>query len=154
MSRQAHRGGCSAELHHALSPELSAISFASNADLVQRWINVVQFRVPRDWTWDGLDGAGIKVTRVVHFTVGPDIVETVGNIRLPKVVGKEPLVGVLPDPRDPARQFTDLIFFDAFDPKPRTPRTFPSEITTDYLLEPTFPTQPRGRSLSIPSGCA
>src|ERR1017187_4912804 len=58
---------CSAHLRHTLSPEASAITFASSADLVQRWVNVVQFTLERDWTWDGLDPAGISVTRIVHL---------------------------------------------------------------------------------------
>lgn len=137
---------CSAELRHVLSPESSAITFASAADLVQRWINVATFEVLRDWTWDGLDGDGLTVTRVVHAAGAPDVVETVGAFRLPRVVGRKAVASVPADPRAPARQSTDLIFFDAFDPKPKAPpkgageaeapRPFPAEVTVDYVLEP------------------
>jgi hypothetical protein len=129
---------CSAEIHHTLSPDLSAITFASNADLVQRWINVVQFQIQRDWTWDGLDEAGIKVTRTVHFAVGADSVETSAVIRLPRVTGKKSAIGLTTDARDPIRQFTDLVFFDAFDPQPKSPGELPSEITIDYVFESAF----------------
>ena len=144
---------CSAELHHTLTPELSAITFASNAGLVQRWINVLQFTVPRDWTWDGLDGAGIKVTRVVHFPIGDDSVETVGVIRLPRVIGPRLAAGSPADSRALVRQSTNLIFFDALDPKPIPPLK-PSELTVEYILEPAFQGPPPGdavvRSILLP----
>jgi hypothetical protein len=144
---------CSDQLHHTLTPESSAITFASGADLVQRWINVLQFTVARDWTWDGLDASGIKVTRVVHFPMGPDSVETAGVIRLPRVIGPRLAAGAPADARAAIRQSTNLLFFDAFDPKPAPPLK-PSELTVDYLLEPAFeglpPVMALGRSILLP----
>ena len=129
--------GCSAELRHTLSPESSAITFASAADLVQRWIHVVQFTLQRDWTWDGLDPAGISVKRTVHFPDG-DMEEVAGAIVLPRSIGKKSLSGVAADALAPVRQSTELVFFDAFDPKPAPPHKFPSEVTIEYALQPTY----------------
>ncbi|MEO8597097.1 MAG: hypothetical protein ABI759_27510 [Candidatus Solibacter sp.] len=165
--RPGHRTvlGCSAELRHTLSPESSAITFSSPADLLQRWINVVQFQVQRDWSWDGMDAGGIRVTRTVHSAEGPDQVELVGVMRLPRVVGPKSVAGLPPDPRAAVRQSTQLIFFDAYDPKPKRPIPlpgevepppipFPSEITIDYVFEPAFqelpPGDPVGRSVLLP----
>jgi hypothetical protein len=137
--------GCSASLRHTISPDGASITFASGADLVQRWINVVQFNLLRDWTWDGLDPAGIRVSRTVHYPVGPDDAEFVGTIQLPHSLSPK----ARPDSSDPrvvVRQSSRLVFFDAFDPKPKltvdsatpSPRMFPSEITIEYKLEPAY----------------
>lgn len=146
--------GCSAELAHTLSTDSSAITFSSAADLVRRWINVVQFQVLRDWTWNGLDPTGVTLTRVVHFPDGTDLTELAGSIRLPPAIARKALIGRNSDPRDPARQATALIFFDALDPKPKLPRTLPSEITVEYQLQPVFQGLPAveviSRSIHLP----
>jgi hypothetical protein len=136
---------CSAHLRHTLSPEASAITFASSADLVQRWVNVVQFTLERDWAWNGLDPAGISVTRIVHLPKR-DIQEVVGAITLPRALApqvRSKLKAALPagstgDPRAAIRQSAEVIFFDAYDPKPIAP-DFPSEVTVDYILQPVYP---------------
>ncbi len=155
--RPGHRAviACSADLRHTLSPESSSITFSSGADLVQRWINVLRFEVLRDWTWNGLDATGITITRVVHFPVGDDLVEIVGVIQLPRVIGKKAIPGGdALDPRNPIRQSTDLIFFDALDPKPTPLHPLPSQITVEYRLQPVFqglpPVDPVSRSILLP----
>ena len=144
---------CSAELHHTLNPEASAITFGSGADLVQRWINVLRFTVQRDWTWDGLDEGGIKVTRIVHVPDSPDREEVAGVIRMPRAIGPKLAAEAPADSRASIRQSTDLIFFDAFDPKPALPLK-PSETTVDYVLEPLFQGPPAAellkRSILLP----
>ena len=143
---------CSSQLRHTLSPDAGAITFSSAADLVRRWINVVEFDVLRDWTWDGLDPAGIAVTRVIHSRYG-DATEPAGVIALPRAIAKKSVPSGQLDPRAAARQTTRLIFFDAFDPKPVAPN-FPCEITIDYLLQPVFrdvpAPGPTARSILLP----
>ena len=146
---------CSAHLRHTLSPEASAITFASAADLVQRWVNVVQFTLERDWTWNGLGPAGISVTRIVHLPKR-DIPEVVGAITLPRALAplvRNKLQAALPagahgNPRDAIRQSAEILFFDAYDPKPVTPEpppgvpvtpVYPCEVTVDYILQPMYP---------------
>lgn len=143
--------GCSAELAHTLSPESSAITFSSSADLLRRWINVVQFEVLRDWTWTGLDPTGISINRVIHFPDGTDLTEVAGSVRLSPVITRKALSGSSAPVRDPARQTTSLIFFDALDPKPKLPGILPSEITVEYQLQPLFqgPPPPEATSRSI-----
>ncbi len=125
---------CSSDLRHTLSPEGAAITFASAADLVRRWINVVEFTMLREWTWNGLDPAGIAVTRIVHYPSEDDS-QPVRVITMPRAVGKKAIPPGPPDARAMVRQSTELIFFDAFDPKPIAPR-LPSEITIEYVLQP------------------
>jgi len=146
--------GCSAALAHTLSPDSSAITFSSSTDLLRRWINVAQFQVLRDWTWSGLDPSGITITRIVHFPDGTDVTEVAGSMRLPAVINRKALPGSSAIVRDPARQTTSLIFFDAFDPKPKLPRIFPSEVTIEYQFQPIFqgpqPPAVTSRSIRLP----
>lgn len=145
---------CSSALRHTLSPEAAAVTFASGADLVGRWINVLEFTLIREWTWDGLDPSGISVTRKVTFLDdGTTITQPAGAILLPRTVGKKAIPPGPLDPRVVARQSTQLIYFDAFDPKPIPPK-FPCEITIEYVLQPIFSDVPQpdplSRSIMLP----
>ena len=130
--------GSSAGLRHTLSPERSAITFGSASDLLTQWLSVARLTLARDWTWDGLSEAGITVTRVVRPKSGGLARRAIaGTIRMPHSIaptarGDNPL-----DVRAAERQFTDVVFFDAFDPKPE-PGQWPSELTVEYKLEPQF----------------
>jgi hypothetical protein len=130
---------CSATLSHTLSPERSAITLASGADVIQRWINVLRFKIARDWTWGGLAEAGIAVQRRVKRPNQPDVAELAGTIRLPHVLAPTATEGIPGDldPRSPVRQSTEILFFDAVDPKPK-PGDHPSEITVEYEIAPAF----------------
>ena len=133
--------GCSATLRHTLSPERSAVTFASNVDLVQRWVNVLHFTLTRDWTWDGLAEAGIEVRRTIQRPGLPDVEELAGTIRIPHALSAKSFAAVKPDVRDGVRQSTDVFFIDAVDPKPKTGE-FPTELTFEYELRPSFKKAP------------
>lgn len=64
------------------------------------------------------------------------------------------LIGATDLLRDPGRQTTSLLFFDAFDPKPKLPGALPSEITIEYRLQPAFqglpPVEGISRSILLP----
>lgn len=128
---------CSAALRHTLSPERGSITISSGADLIQRWINVLRFQLARDWTWDGLAEEGITVQRRVKRPGKPDVVELAGTIRLPHAVAQAITKELDTKPRNPVRQSTEILFFDAFDPKP-APGEFPTEVTIEYEIAPRF----------------
>ena len=130
--------GASANLHHTLAPECAAITFGSNADLIRRWVNVLQFNVCRDWTWDGLAETGLEVRRIIRYPPpGIDVEEHVGTLLLPSAITTTARAGVPADVRAPQRQFTEVFFFDAFDPKP-APGKFPSELRFEYRITTAF----------------
>ncbi len=144
-ARKGHRSvfACSSALRHTLSPERASITISSGADVIQRWINVLRFELARDWTWDGLAEEGIAVQRRVKRPGKPDMVELAGTVRLPHALARAATSGVSGDPRDPIRQSTEILFFDAFDPKPKPnpepePGEFPTEITIEYEMAPAF----------------
>ena len=91
----------------------------------------------RDWTWDGLAEEGIAVQRRVKRPGRPDRVEFAGTIRLPHALAFSARPGANADPRNLVRQSTEILFFDAFDPKPK-PGEFPTEITIEYEITPSF----------------
>src|SRR5262249_49193144 len=136
----------SSENRHTLSPDGAAITRTSAADLIQRWVNVIEFSLDRDWTWDGLDPAGIAITRKAHFGSGDVVSEPAGAITLGRSIAKQSLAGVPAAPRAAVRQSTRLLYFDAFDPKPKAPRKFPSEIAFDYVLQPKYKAGPPAAS--------
>ena len=73
-----------------------------------------------------------------------DAVETVGTIRLPPATAANAAAGLAAgDARDGGRQFTDVVFLDALDPKPRPqpqPQDgeFPDELNVSYELQVAF----------------
>lgn len=174
--RPGHRTvfACSAALRHTLSPERSSITISSGADVIQRWINVLRFELARDWTWDGLAEEGITVERRVKRPGKDDLVELAGTIRLPHAVAPAAISELSndPDPRKPVRLSTEVLFFDAFDPKPKPnpppqlnappqpnaplkPLEFPTEITIEYKIASAYkgnvpPPRPITESILLP----
>jgi hypothetical protein len=146
---------CSAGLRHTLSPERSAITIASAADVIQRWISVVQFKLARDWTWDGLDEAGIEVRRVIHRPGEPDSVELAGMIRLPHAIAAKAIAGLDLDVRAPIRQTADIISSMRSIPKPRKDSFRPSSPSTTCFSRNTEVHRRRvvEESILLPVGC-
>ena len=89
---------------------------------------VLELRLERDWTWDGLDDTGFEVARTIE---GNRVV--VGYVTLPRAVSA---LAVRPD-GDVDRTGTTLVFFDAIDPKPAAGR-FPAQIQAKYEVTPRF----------------
>jgi hypothetical protein len=135
--RPGHRTifGCASALRHILSPEQSSLTLASDADLSQRWINVLQLELARDWTWDDLAEEGLTVQRRLSRPNQPD--EIANTISLPRALTPAMLDGVGDTARDPQRAFSRIVFLDAVDPKP-APGEFPSELTVSYEIVATL----------------
>jgi hypothetical protein len=132
--------GCSAAIAHVLAPDRSVITFASKADLVGRWINVVTVAIDRDWTWRNADRPGFEISRDG---------DVVGTIELPNALNPRVWETAEAAGREPERTFTRLVFFDAVDPKP-TPPGFPAE-TGHHRVTPRFRDVP-GAQDHRPSG--
>jgi hypothetical protein len=152
-SRRRTVFGCSAALRHTLSPEAASITFASTSDLLGGWICVTRFVLQRDWTWSGLATSGIQVTRVIHSVGQPDVATVVGTIDLPRALATLSRPDGNPDCRAAVRQSTEIVFFDAFDPKPEAGK-FPTELTVDYSFQAAFVKAalpaPETRSIELP----
>jgi hypothetical protein len=114
--------GCSSALRNTLSPEHGAIAFGAKTELLQHWLIVITLRLARDWSWSSL--------APVSFTVQNASNELVGTIDLTNSISSG--VGSSPD-----RSGTNLIFFDAVDPKPAAGQ-FPAELNLTYTVTPVF----------------
>ena len=152
--------GCSTNLRHTVSPERSAITFSSDADVVQQWIHALCFTIARDWTWRGLAEDGVAVYRTIKRGNQPEGArELVGTIPLPGALASNATTDVGVGVDAPERQFTDFVFFDAHDPKPLAgaePRQFPSEHVVRYELELTVltsqgPTAVQSDAIELPA---
>ena len=98
---------CSNGLRHLLNPDRLSITFSSKADLTRHWIVAIRLTLDRDWSWDALAAVGFELQRAV----GGNPPEVVATIAMPRCVS--PVAA-----QDPDRNQTDLVIFDAFDPKP------------------------------------
>jgi hypothetical protein len=126
--------GCSSQLGYTLSPDASSITFSGKEELQLKWINVVQFQLQRDWSWDLLLPAGFKVFRRWRFASDPEVLsakklERVGYIPLCKGLNWQKM-------SDPDRSGTRLVFIDALDPKQEGIKTFPDLVEVAYYLSP------------------
>lgn len=126
--------GASAAVGHLLSPDHSTITFASETEITSQWLMAVPLRLARDWTWEALTDEGLQVFRSIGGGAG----ERVGIISPRKTLSETAVRrGVSLD-----RSHTDLVFFDAIDPKP-APGEFPGELEVTYTVVPQFRQPPR-----------
>ena len=131
--------GCSHRIRHTLAPDHSSITFATSEELINHWLCVVSFDVARDWTWDGLDHAGIEVRRKKAFTGDVETVsdEVVGHVQWQRTASR--LATTKPD-----RSRTRIVFIDAVEPKKdltsaaTVARPFPNTIDVSYTVTPAF----------------
>ena len=132
MAVRLHRA-----LRHILSPDGSSLTLSSDADLTQRWINVLQFDLA-DWTWDGLAENGLVIHRTLRRAGQADVVEIAGSIAVPHSLSQTETLRT--DARDPAPASSRIVFIDAIDPKPKPvgaaagDSQFPRELSVTYEI--------------------
>src|SRR5262249_12163421 len=150
--------GASAALRHSLSGDGSALTFASDGELLGHWLAIIQLVLDRDWTWDGIGDEGFVVSRhdlpadPLHDPPA-DPPREIGGLQMPFAMSGIALSG--PDrPGIDRRATTRLIFLDAVDPQPKAGE-FPAIKTPEWVVEPRFRGQPepanagRARTISI-----
>lgn len=128
---------CSGALRQTPSPERHSIQFSSDADLRQRWLNVITFDVRRDWSWLGLADKGLLIERSVSRPEGPQVWAQVGTMTLPTAVAHEDLPSG-DDAQDLTRQYTRVRFFDAVSPLAVYGSDHPHEMVVSYRVTPQF----------------
>ncbi len=124
--------GASGGMRHILAPDNSNLTFMSDTDLTQHWVVVLRLTVDRDWTWSGLAPTGISIQRDGN---------EVGRLEMRSTVDSGALI-------HPNRTGTDLVFFDAIDPKPDAGQ-FPLELTLKYTLKPSFISAPAKQDANL-----
>ncbi|MBC6108992.1 hypothetical protein ACFOG5_13295 [Pedobacter fastidiosus] len=124
--------GCSNLMRHSLAPDASSLTFSSLGELFNHWIIGVDFTLLRDWSWDGLKRQSITISRGWKANRGGkigDVIE-IGTINVSDTASMNSL-------QDADRQYSRLIFMDAFDPK-QTFDDFPSGAVLTYFIKVNF----------------
>jgi hypothetical protein len=136
--------GCSRRIRHTLSPDNSAITFASKDELLNQWIVALTFQVDRDWTWDNVQEISFELFRKRWFSREDEPADfgenAVGLLEMKRTAPMNAL-------QTPDRSKTTLIYLDAIDPKPVPDAAdllsvFPDTIELRYELRPNFRTAP------------
>lgn len=131
--------GCSHRIRHALAPDHSSVTFATEDDLINHWLCVLSFDVQRDWTWDGLAQQGLEVRRRKQFTGEAATAEDtiVGYVQWQRTASRVATTA-------PRRSRTRVVFIDAVEPKKDQTRPstaahlFPNTIDVAYTVTPAF----------------
>ena len=116
-------------LRCTLAPDRSAITLASDNELLNHWIVALSIDLARDWTWEGFAAPAMTVSR--NGAV-------IGTFTFPTAVGGGALGG-LGHPAD--RSMTRLVFLDAISPDP-APGAFPTVLKPVYSVTARFPDAP------------
>lgn len=118
--------GCSKAVAHMLAPDRGSITFASKAELTERWLAVITLQLQRDWSWDALE--------TISFEIRRDGADLTGTVDVPRTV---PITAL----RMPDRSHSTIVFIDAVDPKV-FPGQFPTPAELRYSVETRFKTPP------------
>jgi hypothetical protein len=127
--------GAAAPVRHVLSPEHATITFAGETEITGQWLVAIPLRLARDWSWDALTDEGLQVFRSIDGGAR----ELVGVISPRRALSASVASRGVPL----ERASTDVIFFDAIDPKP-APGEFPKELEVRYTVVPQFRAAPQG----------
>lgn len=122
--------GCSKGLKHYLPADNNSLVLMAASELANQWINVLHWKINRDWTWKGFAAPTFTVERQITLN-GNSYTESrhlVGEIRMMHAV--TPLIA---EEESPNRDTSHLVFVDAFQP-PLGTDDKPYEIEVEYFL--------------------
>jgi len=126
--------GCSKGLKHYLPANNSSLVLMAASELANQWVNILQWKINRDWTWKGFAAPTFKVERAISLN-GNSYSEPrhlVGDVRMMHAV--TPLIA---EEESPNRDDFHFIFIDAFQP-PLGTDDKPYEIKVEYFLTVQF----------------
>ncbi|WP_340201938.1 hypothetical protein [Ascidiimonas sp. W6] len=125
--------GCSKELNHYLPANNSSLVLMGVSELSNQWINMLHWKINRDWTWKGFANPVFEVTRRIQLNGNSfEVIEKVGSVRMMHAV--TPLL----DAELPAeKEHFSFVFMDAFQP-PLGLNGLPYEVEVSYFLTVNF----------------
>jgi hypothetical protein len=126
--------GCSRGLKHYLPANSSSLVFMAAGELPNQWINVLRWKINRDWTWKGFSAPTFKLEREITLNGNSysEPRQLIGEIRMMHAV--TPLIS---EEAEPNRDFMELVFVDAFQP-PLGTDDKPYEVQVQYFLTVQF----------------
>ncbi|MFM6440340.1 MAG: hypothetical protein ACKPGW_36535 [Microcystis panniformis] len=128
--------GCSKGLKHYLPANSSSLVLMAASELVNQWVNVLQWQINRDWTWKGFTAPTFKVERAIRLNGNSysEPRQLVGEVRMMHAV--TPLIA---EEESPNRDSSHFVFVDAFQPPLGTDGK-PYEVQVEYFLTVQFET--------------
>jgi hypothetical protein len=126
--------GCSKGLKHYLPANSSSLVLMAASELANQWVNVLHWKINRDWTWKGFAAPTFKVERIIRLN-GNSYSESrhlVGEVRMMHAV--TPLIA---EEESPDRDSSHFVFIDAFQPPLGTDGK-PYEVQVEYFLTVLF----------------
>jgi hypothetical protein len=120
-------GACAA-LRHALSADGETLTLSAPSQLLRNWIVVVVLDLERDWTWDGLEDAGLTVERAPADDPGAAV--AIGQVVVPRTLGP----GSARKPDRVWRTRTRLVFLDVIDPHEQVRDDVPQALAHRYRV--------------------
>lgn len=126
--------GCSKGLKHYLPANSSSLVLMAASEVAHQWINVLHWKINRDWTWKGFAAPTFRVERQIHLN-GNSYSESrqlVGEVRMMHAV--TPLIA---EEESPDRDSSHVVFIDAFQPPLGTDGK-PYEVQVEYFLTALF----------------
>mgnify|MGYP000461711323 CR=1 FL=1 len=136
--------GCSKGLKHYLPANNSSLVLMAISELANQWVNLLQWRINRDWTWKGFGAPTFRVERAIRLN-GNSYTEPrhlIGEVRMMHAV--TPLIA---EEEAPNRDSSNFIFVDAFQP-PLGLDGKPYEVQVEYFMTVKFED---GRVLEVSS---
>ena len=126
--------GCSKGLKHYLPANNSSLVLMAASELAHQWVNVLQWKINRDWTWKAYAAPTFKVERALRLNGNSysEPRQLVGEVRMMHAV--TPLVA---EEENPHRDHSNFIFIDAFQP-PLGSDGKPYEVQVEYFLTVQF----------------
>ncbi len=128
--------GCSKGITHYLPANSSSLVFMATGELPNQWINVLRWKINRDWTWKGFSAPTFILEREIILIGEPksykESRQKVGEIRMMHAV--TPLTS---EEAEPDRESMELVFVDAFQPPLGTDNK-PYEVQVQYFLTVQF----------------
>lgn len=126
--------GCSKGLKHYLPANNSSLVLMAVSELAHQWVNVLQWKINRDWTWKAYAAPTFKVERALRLNGNSysEPRQLVGEVRMMHAV--TPLVA---EEENPHRDHSNFIFIDALQP-PLGSDGKPYEVQIEYFLTVQF----------------
>jgi hypothetical protein len=126
--------GCSKGLKHYLPANSSSLVFMAAGELANQWVNVLHWKINRDWTWKGFTAPTFKLEREITLK-GNSYRQSrhlVGEVRMMHAV--TPLIA---EEQTPDRDTFHFVFVDAFQ-SPLGTDDKPYEVQVQYFLTVQF----------------
>jgi hypothetical protein len=126
--------GCSKGLKHYLPANNSSLVLMAASELANQWVNVLHWKINRDWTWKGFTAPTFKVERELRLNGNAfsEPRQLVGEVRMMHAV--TPLIA---EEENPVRDNCHFVFIDAFQPPLGTDGK-PYEVQVQYFLTVQF----------------